>query len=164
MLFSVFLRHWIYVFAQFSLLMYLLHCFLASYVYSIIYHNLCKAVCLENHFLIKSSFFWAAKLCNSRNIRSILRDIVKIKLAPVVEGDSKCPFSIATTPRCRGRRFSFPGLLHFTFDTYIIMLSVKQGSIKYHFVSLWYVSTWYSTLVFRAVDKHSTHKTNEPDF
>ena len=28
---------------------------------------------------------------------------------------------------------SFPGLLHFTLDPYLIMLSVKQGSIKYHF-------------------------------
>ena len=27
----------------------------------------------------------------------------------------------------------FPGLLHFTLDTYLILLSVKQGSIKYHF-------------------------------
>ena len=36
----------------------------------------------------------------------------------------------------------FPGLFHFTLDTYLIMLSVKQGSIKYHFLSLWYDSTW----------------------
>ena len=27
----------------------------------------------------------------------------------------------------------FPGLLHFTFDRYLILLSVKQGGIKYHF-------------------------------
>ena len=37
----------------------------------------------------------------------------------------------------------FPGLLHFTLDPYLIMLSVKQGSIKYHFlkslVALWVV-------------------------
>ena len=30
------------------------------------------------------------------------------KLATVVEGDQKSPFSIATTPRCRGGRYSFP--------------------------------------------------------
>ena len=36
----------------------------------------------------------------------------------------------------------FPGLLHFTLDTYRILLSVKQGGIKYHFKSLWYDSTW----------------------
>ena len=36
----------------------------------------------------------------------------------------------------------FPGLLHFTFDPYLIILGVKEGSIKYHFLSLWYDSTW----------------------
>ena len=57
---------------------------------------------------------------------------VFVKLVTVVEGDPKAPFSIATP---------FPGLLHFTLDPYLIMLSVKQGSIKYHFLSLWYDST-----------------------
>ena len=32
----------------------------------------------------------------------------KVKLATVVEGDSMAPFSLATTPRCRGGHFSFP--------------------------------------------------------
>ena len=58
------------------------------------------------------------------------------KLANIVEGDPKGPFSIAgvgegVTP--------FPGLLHFTLDPYLIILSVKQGGITYHyFKSLWY--------------------------
>ena len=30
----------------------------------------------------------------------------------------------------------FPGLLHFTLNKYLIMLSVKQGGIKYNFLSL----------------------------
>ena len=34
--------------------------------------------------------------------------IVKVKLATIVEGDPKAPFSIATTPRCRGGRYSIP--------------------------------------------------------
>ena len=55
------------------------------------------------------------------------------KLATIVEGDPKAPFSIATTPRCSGGRYSFPWFLHFTLDPYHIMLSVKQGNIKYHF-------------------------------
>ena len=29
-------------------------------------------------------------------------------MATVVEGDPKAPFSIATTPRCRRERYSFP--------------------------------------------------------
>ena len=37
---------------------------------------------------------------------SLLND--KVKLATVVEGDPKAPFSIATTPRCRGGCYSFP--------------------------------------------------------
>ena len=36
----------------------------------------------------------------------------------------------------------FPGLLHFTLDPYLIVMSAEQDSIKYHFLSLWYVSTW----------------------
>ena len=31
-----------------------------------------------------------------------------VRLATVVEGDQKAPFSIATTPRCRGGCYSFP--------------------------------------------------------
>ena len=48
-------------------------------------------------------------------------------------GDQKAPFSIATTPRCREGATPFPGLLHFTLGTYLKLLSVKQGGIKYHF-------------------------------
>ena len=74
-----------------------------------------------------------------------VRDIFpwcKQKLATIVEGNPKAPFSIATIPRCRGGRYSFLGLLYFTLDPYLIMLSVKQGGIKYHFLRLWYDSTW----------------------
>ena len=66
-------------------------------------------------------------------------------------GDPKTPFSIATTPRF----LPIPGLLHFTLDPYLIMLNVKQGGIKYHFLSLWYDSTWDWTLVFRAISEHT---------
>ena len=34
--------------------------------------------------------------------------MLKLKLATIVEGDPKAPFSIATTPRCRGGRYSIP--------------------------------------------------------
>ena len=80
--------------------------------------------------------------CRLFNAKSILIHISKVKLATIVEGNPKAPFSIATTPRCRGGRYSFPGLLYFTLDPYLIMLSVKQGGIKYHFLSLWYDVTW----------------------
>ena len=56
-------------------------------------------------------------------------------LATVVEGDPKAPFSIATTPKCRGERYSFPWIgppysLPYVADTYLMLLSVKQGGIK----------------------------------
>ena len=80
--------------------------------------------------------------------------ISKVKLATIVESDPKAPLSIATSPRCKGGRYSFPWLLHFTLDPYLIMLSVKQGGIKYHFLSLWYDSTWDWTQVSRAIGEH----------
>ena len=54
----------------------------------------------------------------------------EVKLVSIVEGDPKILFSIATTPRC-GRR----ALLSLDYSTlpYLIMLSVRQGGIKYHF-------------------------------
>ena len=63
----------------------------------------------------------------------LFKKYVKVKLATIVEGDPKDPFSIASTPRCRGSTTPFVILLHFTLDPYLMMLSVKQGGIKYHF-------------------------------
>ena len=40
------------------------------------------------------------------------------------------------------------------------MLSVKQGGIKYHFLSLWYDSTWDWTQVSRAIGEHSNRLAN----
>ena len=56
-----------------------------------------------------------------------------------VYGEGATPFSI---------------LLHFTLDTYLIMLSVKQGGIKYSFLNLWYDSTWDWTQVSRTIGEH----------
>ena len=44
------------------------------------------------------------------------------------EGDPKAPFSIATTPRCRENATPFPGLLHLTFDPYLIKVLSKAAS------------------------------------
>ena len=55
----------------------------------------------------------------------------------VVEGNSSRPFSLATPPRCRGRHATpFLGLSYLTLDPYLVMLSVKQGRIKYHFLTI----------------------------
>ena len=71
-------------------------------------------------------------------------------LATLVDGDPKASFSITTT-RDAG------GVLYFTLDPHLIVLSVKQGGIKCHFLSLWYDPTWDWTLVSRTIGEHSTH-------
>ena len=75
----------------------------------------------------------------------------------LVEGNPKAPFSIATTSMCRGGRYSFPWIAPLNLDPYLLMLSVKQGSIKYHFLSLWYDSTRDWIQVSRAIGEHFTH-------
>ena len=55
-----------------------------------------------------------------------------------------------------GGHYSFPWLLHFTFDPNLIMQSAKQGGIKYHFLSLWYNSTMDWTPVSRIIGEHFT--------
>ena len=57
------------------------------------------------------------------------------KVGDLVKGDLKAPFSIATTPRCRVGEHSTPfrGLLYFTLDLHLLVLSAKQGDNKNHF-------------------------------
>ena len=58
-----------------------------------------------------------------------------------MEGDSKTHFSIAITPRRRGRQHSFPCIAPLNLDPYLIILSVKQGSIKYYLFKF-FAMTW----------------------
>ena len=101
--------------------------------------------------LITAGTYHSLKLLRSHDI---------VKLATLVEGDSKAPFSIATTLGCRVGCYSFPWIALFTLDPYLILLNVKQGGIKYHFLSLWYDSTWDWTTVSWAIGKHSNHHVN----
>ena len=54
-------------------------------------------------------------------------------LADCSQGDPKSPFLITATPRVRGGHYSAPWNAPLTLDPYLIMLSVKQEGIKYHF-------------------------------
>ena len=54
---------------------------------------------------------------------------VKVKLMTPVEGDLKAPFSIATTPKCRGGRYSILWIATLSIDHNLIMLT----GTKYHF-------------------------------
>ena len=52
-----------------------------------------------------------------------------------VEGDPKASFSIASSARYWESATPFLGLFNFTFDSYLIMLSIKQGGTKFHFLN-----------------------------
>ena len=57
----------------------------------------------------KNSFLLSMRLYRKIINNGLTLYIYKlVKLATVIEGDQKAPFSIATTPRCRGRHYSFP--------------------------------------------------------
>ena len=49
-------------------------------------------------------------------------------MVTVVKGDPKAPLSIATTPRCREGRYSFPWIVPLYLDTNFIMLLSKEAS------------------------------------
>ena len=59
--------------------------------------------------------------------------VSKVKLATLAERDPKVPFLIATTLKCRGGHYSIPWIPPLYPWSLLLMLSVKQGSIKYHF-------------------------------
>ena len=54
---------------------------------------------------------------------------MKLLLATLVEGNQKAPFSIATTPRNRGGRYSFPWIA-LLYSWYVPYIAIKQGGIK----------------------------------
>ena len=67
-----------------------------------------------------------------------------VKLATVVVGDQKAPFSIAATLRCRGGHYYFLWIAPL-YPWYVPY--VKQGGIKYHVFGI----TW------PGMGEHSTH-------
>ena len=80
----------------------------------------------------------------------------------VVENDPKALVLIITTPRCKVRHYAFLWIAPLTLDPYLIMLNVKQGGIKYHFLSLWYDSTWDWTPVYQIISEHSNNYASGP--
>ena len=53
------------------------------------------------------------------------------------KGDLKVPFLIATTLWCRGGCYCLPWIAPLILDPYLIMLNVRQGGIKFNFLSFW---------------------------
>ena len=79
-------------------------------------------------------------------------------MATVDAGNTKGLFSIAITQGVKQGTTLFIGLLHYTIDWYLIMMSVKQGRVKYYFLRLWYDSTRDSTPVSLLANTHThTH-------
>ena len=69
-------------------------------------------------------------------------------------------FNSNYTEVLRGGCYSFPCIILFIFDPYLIMLSVKQRGIKYYFLSLWYDSNEDWTHFSGTIAKHSYHYAN----
>ena len=59
--------------------------------------------------------------------------MLKVNQATIVTVDPTALFSIATTLMSRGGHYSDPLIAS---DTYLIILSVEQGGVKYHFFCL----------------------------
>ena len=102
----------------------------------------------DNHYTMGISF----KTCKLTSKLS--------KLANHRQGQPKALFSTATTPRCWGGCHSFPWIAPLSFHLYLIILSVKQVDIRYHFLRFWYDSTWDWKLVFLTIKEHSNYYAN----
>ena len=101
-----------------------------------------KCIFLELFYFEPLLFLNYSFLIVKGNMVGVPKSTVYKKLATLVEGDPKARFSITTTLMCRGGHYSFPWIAPLTLDTYLILLSAKQSSIKYHFLSFWYDLTW----------------------
>ena len=115
---------------------------------------------------MQTNALWLVKKMLPINYSLTNQIYIYIKLATVIDFDTKAPFSLATTPKCREGLYSIlSALLHslrFTLEPNLIMLSAKQSGIKYHFFfTLWYDSTWDWTPVFRTIGEHSTRYAND---
>ena len=77
---------------------------------------------------------WEIYIFIKKCIRSLLKSSLSVDYVPVyICIRVVYNTTIATTPKSKEGCYSFPWSLHFTLDAYLIILSVKQGGIKYHF-------------------------------
>ena len=90
---------------------------------------------------------------------------VFVKLVTLVEGDPKAPFSIATTPKCWGGRYSFPWIAplypwylpykarqhQVPFFEFLVWLNLKlKPSLPDHWWTLYSLGQWPSSNVSHA--------------
>ena len=103
---------------------------------SIVWITLKPLLCLNNIFSHQKAILYQHTI----QIFPLFWKFATMKLATLVEDDLKAPFSIATTLRCRAGTTPFSGLLHFTLDAYLIMLSVKAPSSPFFFFFFFFKS------------------------
>ena len=70
------------------------------------------------------------KLCVTLPQKKYPTTLVNSMLADRSRGQPECSLFNSDSIVVYGRELLFPGLLHFTLDPYLIMLSVVQGGIK----------------------------------
>ena len=82
---------------------------------------------------------------------------VKVKLATVVKGNTKAPFSIATTLRCRRGCYFFPWIapLYSWYVPYNAECQARRYQVPFFESLVW--RDLGLNLVSQATDKHSTH-------
>ena len=61
---------------------------------------------------------------------------IKVKSTTMVKGETKAPFSIATTPRCREGCYSIPWIALLILDWYLYNAEYKQASRTFFFFFL----------------------------
>ena len=143
-------------FIQFSTYFY----HICMYIYIYIYVCVCVCVracvymCVYIYVYIYRYMYVSEYLCGCAWVYTYIYVYIYISWPTVVEGHPKAPFSIATTPRCILGPYSFSWIFPFPLDPYLLMLSVKQESINYHFLSLWCDPTWDWTLVSWAINEY----------
>ena len=115
--------------------------------------NILKALNFKNHKRLILFCTWTSwrRFQNKQKMRTIS---ILVKLVTFVEGDLRAPFSIATTPRCRGGRYPIPWIAPLYRWSLTYNAEFKQGGIKYHFLSLWYDLTWDWTPVSQTTSEH----------
>ena len=111
-----------------------------------------------------SCVLWHIKPCGLFNAKSCyyiyIYIYIKEKLATVVEGDLKAPFSLATKPKCREGCYPFPWIAYLTLDP-CLGGSAREVSCTI-FLSFWYESTRDWTPVSKTIGEHLHHCANEP--
>ena len=73
-----------------------------------------------------------------------------VRLATLVKGDPKASFSVATTPRCRGGRYSISWIAPF-YSWSLPECKARRNQVP--FLSLWYDSAWDWTVVSQTISE-----------